>query len=142
MLRQKPANAFGVALRQFAQPPADRLLDEPLAILGETRGPPKHPLGVALLLGPRQGEDQRRPPRPQMRVFDPGFDPVEPARVGDEAARPDARQIVRDRPAVEIGQTLGHETPDLGVGLDSLARQDPSGDDLQVPHRLAPEARA
>ena len=79
MVLQKPAHAFGVALRQFAQPPADRLLDEPLAILGQKHGPAEHPLGVAFFLRPRQGEDQRRAPRPQMRVFDPGLDRIEPA---------------------------------------------------------------
>ena len=76
-----------IALGEFAQPPADRLLDEPLAVGGEARRPAEHALGVAPVLGPRQGEDQRRAARPQMRALDPGFDDVEPRRIGDEAAR-------------------------------------------------------
>ena len=37
-------------------------------------------------------------------IFNPGLDRVEPPGVRDQAARADARQIVGDRPAVEIGE--------------------------------------
>jgi hypothetical protein len=73
-------------------------------------------------------------------VFDPGLDRVELAGVGDQSARADARQIVRDRPAVEIGEPLGDDAPHFCVRLDRFQRQNPPGDDLQVPHRFAPEA--
>jgi len=106
------------------------------------RQKPAHAFGIAFPLRPGQGEDQRRAPRPQMRVFDPGFDGVEPAGVGQQAARRGGRRIIRDRPAVEIAQTLGHEAPDFCLGLDRFPRQDPRRDDLEVLHWLAPQAPA
>ena len=112
------------------------------AIVRQPRSPAEHPFGVAFLLRPGQGENQRRAPCPQMRAFDPGLDGVEPAGLLDEAARRDGRQIVRNRPAVEIDEPPGHEAPDLAVGHDRFPRENPPRDDFEVPHRLAPQAPA
>jgi len=71
-------------------------------------------------------------------VCDPDFDDVEPAGVCHQAPRRDGSKIVRCGPAVEIGQTLGHESPDVCVGLDRLPPKNPPCDDLEVPDRLAP----
>src|SRR5271165_4580885 len=77
-----------------------------------------------------------------MRVFDPGFDDVEPPRVGEEATARRALKIVLNGPAVEFRHALDDETPDAFVWRDRLSAQHAPGDDLQIPHRLAPEALA
>src|SRR5512139_1923266 len=63
MLGEEAADAGCIAPGEFAQPPADRLLDEPLAIVREPRRPAQHPLRVAAVACPGKGEDKGGPPR-------------------------------------------------------------------------------
>jgi len=76
-----------------------------------------------------------------MRALDPAFDAFEARRIGDEAAPADASEIVGDRPAVEFAHAAHDERPDVGVRRNGLAREQPLGDDFEIPHRLAPKPR-
>src|SRR5256885_17161255 len=93
VLGEEAADAGRIALGELAQPPADRLLDEPFAIAGKACGPTQHPLRIAVAR-PRQGEDEGGPPRPQVRAWYPPFGDVEPARIVQQAARGDGGEIV------------------------------------------------
>src|SRR5579883_783555 len=142
MVVEKAAHPPLVALREFAQPPADRLLDEPFGIGRERRRPAEHPFRIAALLRPGQGEDQSRPARPKMTAPDPSFDSVEPARIGQEAARADIGEIVGHRPAVEIGHAGADEAPQAVARRNRVAGENARRRDFQVPNRLAPKPRA
>src|SRR5215216_6490329 len=110
VIAEEAADAGRIALGELAQPPADRLLDEPFAIAGKACGPTQHPLRIAVAR-PGEGEDEGGPPRPQVRALHPAFGDVEAARIVQQAARGDRGEIVGHRPAVEVGQARGHETP-------------------------------
>ena len=89
---EEGADAVGIVDRQAAQPPADGLLDEPVAVGGVAGGPAEDALagrrlgGVGMaLLRPRQGGDEGGAPDPGVRVGGPALDDVE--ALGSAASR-------------------------------------------------------
>ena len=138
---QKPAHALGVALREFAQPPADRLLDEPFAILGQSSGPAEHPLGIAPALGPGRVKTSaaRRVHKCRLSIQVSTWSSRRVSWSKQRAAA-SARLSATAQPSRSGKRPVTKRQTSASGSIDLRARS--ARDDLEVPYRLAPQAPA
>ncbi len=125
MFGQPGLHPWRVMLREVAQPPGDGLLDEPLALIRQPRGPAQHPLarrqfgGLGVVLpSPGQGRHKGGAAGPERAPMGPALDLVKPRRQGHQPLLRRHHRMISNRPAVEVRHPGGDQRPDRSIVAD------------------------